>query len=187
MSFFETVQSLVHGLLMPEKDENRLPSLVLALLLLALHCCCEKGWKPRLEDYTVCPTLFHEQKCCFTLQGVFSIKTIHCVHYWEVACELKWKKFIFTPIFTHLFWFFEFCSTQLFIGPRKTFSCYFVDFEAFLRRFWWEIGESQFCWDLRVETWWFGLFNGSWKITAVQVSMNFLVNPPFWKFEKFAK
>ena len=139
MSFFETVQSLVHGLLMPEKDENRLPSLVLALLLLALHCCCEKGWKPRLEDYTVCPTLFHEQKCCFTLQGVFSIKTIHCVHYWEVACELKWKKFIFTPTFTHLFWFFEFSSAQLFIGPRKTVSCYFVAFLAVFNRFWLEM------------------------------------------------
>ena len=80
--------------------------LVLAVLLLALHCCCEKGWKPTLlEDYTVCPTQFYWKQCCRTLLGVFSVKTIHCVHYWEVACEFKWKKFIFTPIFSHLFWF----------------------------------------------------------------------------------
>ena len=50
---------------------------------------------------TVCPTLHKNENAPL---GVFSVKTIACVHYWEVPCEFWWKKLIFTPIFSHLFW-----------------------------------------------------------------------------------
>ena len=139
MSLFETIQSFVHvDVVDQEPDgENRfvaaLTTTLGSLLLLWERLEVQRELRRRR---TVCPTLHKNGNA---LLGVFSVKTIACVHYWEVPCEFWWKKFIFTPIFTHLFWFFEFCSAQLFIGPRKTVSCYFVAFLAVFNRFWLEM------------------------------------------------